>query len=549
MRPSGRNDIFINADAIEVGAQSFMSFLKKDNKIKILFVTTEEVPFAQVGGLGEVMFALPRALRALGHDARVMIPYYGTINKNVFHPDYIFKDLSVPTEPDNGGKGLICSVRMSEKISDSRSPVPTYFLENQEYYETRANIYGYMDDRVRFALFSRGCLEFLNFYRDWTPDIIVTTDWMTGYLPNLLKTDYKDYRNLQNIATLFSIHNLSSQGTVRHHQFLQETERDDGHGSLPDFFSERMLYINAMRRGIIYSDLINTVSPTYAEEITTVEFGEGLDPLLREKRGRLFGVLNGIDYITNNPETDPYLVKNFSVNSIHCRVENKIALQKRFGLPQDENIFMLGVVSRLVRQKGFELLEPILTDFIKETNAQLIVLGTGDTSIMDIFQKFEKDFPSNIRTHFQFEDTLPHLIYAGCDVLLVPSKFEPSGLIQMEAMRFGAVPIARKTGGLADTIDDYAPETDKGDGFLFTEFKPNALLVAMTRAFVNWRYKERWRELQKRAMIKDFSWNRSAREYIALFKRAIKLHAQDISNYKEKNNGVHNYDTHLGLKN
>ena len=522
-----------------------MSFFKKDRKLKILFVTTEEAPFAQVGGLGGVMFALPRALRALGHDARVMIPYYGSIDKSIFLPTYIFTDLNVPTESGNSGKQLICNVRMLEETPGSRSPAPTYFLENQEYYETRANIYGYTDDRVRFALLSRGCLEFLNFSRDWRPDIIVTTDWMTGYLPNLLKTDYKDYRNLQDIATLFSIHNLSSQGTVRHHQFLQETERDDGYGPLPGFFDERLSYINAMRRGILYADLINTVSPTYASEITTPEFGEGLDSLLREKRGRLFGVLNGIDYVTNNPENDPYLAKNFSLNSMQNRSENKIALQKRFGLPQDENIFMLGIVSRLVRQKGFGLLEPILADFIKETNAQLVMLGTGDTSIMDIFQKFEKEFPSKVRTHFQFEETIPHLIYAGCDVLLVPSQFEPSGLIQMEAMRFGAVPIARKTGGLADSISDYTPDTNQGDGFLFNEFKPNALLVAMTRAFVNWRYKEKWLGLQKRAMIKDFSWDRSAREYITLFRRAIKLHGQDSKSRKEKNNDVQNPDTHL----
>ena len=504
-----------------------MKLFGPEPKLKILFITSEEAPFAKVGGLGEVMFALPRALNALGHDARVMVPFYGSIKREGFQAPYIREQLMVPAESPSGDKWLVCNVRRAEQTNDPRSPATTYFLENQEYYELRENVYGYADDQVRFALLSRGCLEFLNIYREWAPDVVVSTDWMTGYLPNFLKTNYQDYAKLKNIATLFSIHNLSSQGTIRPHQFLQETEKDDGHGPVPNLFDERMPLVNAMRRGIIYADLINTVSPTYANEITTEEFGEGLGALLREKRAKLHGVLNGIDYETNDPAKDPNIAKPYTGKTIADRIENKLELQKRFGLEQNKGKFVVGIVSRLVRQKGIGLLEPILGDFLKMSGAQLVVVGSGDTEIMKMLQEMEKQFPNQIKLHLQLDKELPHLLYAGCDVILVPSKFEPSGLTQMEAMRFGAVPVARRTGGLADTIEDYVPEQGKGTGFLFNEFDSNALLIAITKAYAAWQHQSEWLELQKRIMAKDFSWDRSAREYVKLFERVIRIHKEE----------------------
>lgn len=503
-----------------------MGIFPQNSKPNVLFVSSEEAPFAKVGGLGEVVFALPRALVRLGYDARVMIPRYGTIDPLSWNMPYTFEGLDVPTAP-GGGTRLVCNVRRAIAVGDRRSPVTTYFLENQEYYEFRANVYGYADDRIRFALLSRGCLEFLNRSREWLPDVIVTTDWMTGYLPNFLKTDYRDYARLAGIATVFSIHNLSSHGTIRPYRFLGESERDDGFGPVPDFFSPRMQQVNAMRRGILYADVINTVSPTYAKEITTPEFGEGLDGLLREKSGRLSGILNGIDYETVNPASDPFLPKKFDAKTIEARIENKGALQKRFGLPENPGTFVMGVVSRLTRQKGFSLLLPVIEAFLQSAGAQLIIVGTGETDIMDFFQVLEKKFPAQVRTHLQFDEALPHMVYAGSDVVLIPSQFEPSGLTQMEAMRFGAVPVARRVGGLADTIEDFNPATGEGTGFLFDEFEPNAFMIAMTRAFVNWRHHGVWKRLQKIVMTKDFSWDRSAREYGALFDQAVLLHRQD----------------------
>ncbi|OGF82913.1 hypothetical protein A3B18_03875, partial [Candidatus Giovannonibacteria bacterium RIFCSPLOWO2_01_FULL_46_13] len=365
-----------------------MGIFNSNTKLKILFVTSEEAPFAKAGGLGEVMFSLPRALNELGHDARVMAPRYAGIEVRSHGAfNMVLENLAVPTAPENKGKELFCNVWKYDQTSDPKSPVTSYFLENQEYYELRSNIYGYVDDHLRFALLSRGCLEFLNDSRDWLPDIIVAADWMTGFLPNFLKTDYKDYVRLRPIATVFSIHNLAMQGIK--HKYIAEMDRDDGYGPVPDFFSPRMQKINALRRGIRYADVVNTVSPTYASEIMAEEFGEGLDALLRERRSRVFGILNGIDYETNDPASDPFVEKKFTARSLAKRLENKLALQKRFGLPEDKNIFVAGVVSRLTKQKGFDLFSGVIDQFLKISNGQLIVLGSGDGNFMDYFQALE----------------------------------------------------------------------------------------------------------------------------------------------------------------
>jgi starch synthase len=507
------------------------------DKLKVLFVSAEEAPFAKAGGLGEVAFSLPRALNRLGHDARVMIPLYGSIDRERFKLVYVHKNLNVPSGSENGAKKIICNVRKYEPKKVGKDPVTTYFLENQEYYELRSNAYGYTDDRIRFALLSRGCLEFLSAWKGWIPDVIVCADWEIGYLPNLLKTEYKNNKTLANIATVFSIHNLAIQGTDKPQRFTPETARDDGHGPLPDFFDARMNEINPMRRGITNADVINTVSPTYAQEITSEEYGEGLEDLLREKRENLFGILNGIDYETNDPATDRSLASKFSSRNFDARKENKAALQKRLGLPQDKNVFVMGIVSRITRQKGFILLQPVIESFLRATGSQLVVVGTGETELMDFFLDLQKKLPEQVSAILQYDNDLPHLIYAGCDVLLIPSKYEPAGLTQMEAMRYGAVPVARRTGGLADTINDEHPG-GSGTGFLFDNMDPLELLIAITRAYSGWRHRAEWKSLRKRVMEKDFSWERSAREYADLFKKAIAIHAENQKNVKNAKKGV-----------
>ena len=524
----------ISSNKVSLGSMDKLTSILglKKKGLKVLFVSSEEAPFAKVGGLGEVVFSLPRALRRLGHDARVMIPLYGNIDREKFKLAYVHKNLSVPTTPD-GGASVVCNIRKYESKGSDKDPVTTYFLENQEYYEMRSNVYGYTDDRIRFALLSRGCLEFLSVWKGWIPDIIVCADWMTGYLPNYLRTEYKDDKALANITTVFSIHNLAIQGTDKPQRFTPEMARDDGYGPIPGLFDARMNDINPMRRGIIHADIVNTVSPTYAQEITTEEYGEGLEELLREKHEDLFGILNGIDYKTNNPATDPLLAAKFSSLNFDARKANKAVLQKRLGLPQDKNVFMMGIASRISRQKGFVLLQPTIETFLRTTGSQLVVVGTGDTDLMDFFLDLQKKLPTQVASIMQYDNILPHLIFAGCDVLLIPSKYEPSGLTQMEAMRYGTVPVARRTGGLADTIEDGHPGDSRTTGFLFDNMDPLELLIAMTRAFSGWRHRAEWKNLRKRVMEKDFSWDRSAREYAALFKKAIASREKNEKNMKK----------------
>lgn len=500
-------------------------------QLKVLFVAPEAAPFVKAGGLGEVMFSLPRALKELGHDARVMIPRYAGIDQQKYQLTTELEGLDVPTDAkgEDGPEFLTCNVKKYTPPSNSRDsklPVTAYFLENQEYYELRSNIYGYADDPIRWALLSRGVLEFLRFNRDWAPDVIVASDWQTGFLINYLKVNYKDNPALNKISVIFAIHNLFYQGVSDHH-FVSEMDRDDGQSAIPSFFNPRLLKINTMRRGIFYADLVSTVSENYAKEITTPEYGELLDELLRERRGRLHGVLNGIDYDVFNPETNPNLKRNYSVNSLDVRSDNKLELQTRFGLTPDKNVFTVGIVARLIEQKGLDLLFPVIDRLLKELNFQLVVLGTGDSKYMGFFQELEKRFPGQVAANLVFDKALPHLVYAGADAILIPSRFEPSGLSQMESMRYGAVPIVRKTGGLADSVEDHDPKASSGTGFVFSEFDPMSLVIALARAFEIYRNPREWRELQKRCMKRDFSWTKSADEYARLFEVAMGFKKRD----------------------
>ncbi|MEK7185427.1 MAG: glycogen/starch synthase, partial [Patescibacteria group bacterium] len=351
-----------------------MAFLfNKEPKKRVLFVAPEASPFAKAGGLGEVMFSLPRALNDLGYDARVMIPRYAGVDLSKFHLRMEYEGLNVPTGSksgkDNEPEFLTCNVRIYDPKEqkdgkngnggnggEKKLPVVTYFLENEEYYEKRSNIYGYGDDAVRWALLCRGVLEFFSRpkSRDWVPDVIIASDWQTGLLSQYLRTEYKNSPALSSVSTIFMIHNLYYQGLFDHH-FVSEMDFDDGHSPVPSFFDSRLLKLNGMRRGIISSDIITTVSPTYAKEIMTKDFGELLEDLLKERRSRVYGVLNGIDYHDFNPETDPHLPKKYSAKSIAGRAKNKQELQARFGLPKEKNVPVLAIVSRLVEQKGFEL--------------------------------------------------------------------------------------------------------------------------------------------------------------------------------------------------
>ncbi|NQV88463.1 MAG: glycogen synthase [Parcubacteria group bacterium] len=511
-----------------------MAFLfNKKPARKILFVAPEATPFAKAGGLGEVMFSLPRSLHKLGDDVRVMIPRYAGIDPEKFHLKMEYEGLRVPTgsagDKENEPEYLICNVRKYTpplNTTDEKLPVTTYFLENQEYYEKRSNIYGYSDDAVRWNLLCRGVLEFLWSSKDWTPDVIISSDWQTGFLPNYLRTFYKTSPRLSSIATIFLIHNLYYQGMFDH-RFVSEMDYDDGQSALPSFFDPRIFKINGMRRGIMYSDAVNTVSSTYSREIMTKDYGELLDNLLKERRAHVSGILNGIDYDNFNPKTDSNLKENYDIKTIDSRKANKASLQDRFSLPEEDKTPIIAIVARLTEQKGFDLLVPILEPLLKELGFQLIVVGSGEAKYMGFFKELAEKYPKQVAIHLTFDSILPRLIYGGADMVLLPSKFEPCGLVQLEAMRYGVVPIVRSTGGLADSVSDYNAKTGSGNGFAFDNFDSFSLAIAITRACENYKNQEVWRHIQEHAMKKDMSWDRSAEKYTKLIETAINIREAD----------------------
>lgn len=492
-----------------------------ETKLKILFVASEAAPFVKVGGLGEVMNSLPKSLRKLGHDARVLTPKYATIDINKYPLETELNNIKVESG-DKDPYGILVSNVL--RYVNAEGGI-NYFLENMEYYEKRANVYGYSDDTVRWVLLSKAALEFVK-KSEWKPDLIVASDWQTGFIPNLVHTDYKDDPVLSTIPVVFSIHNLKFQGMFDP-RFVSEMDFDAGQAPISDFFDPRTNKLSGMRRGVMYADVINTVSPTYAREILTEEFGEGLDKLLNERKSRLFGILNGINIDSLNPETDKDLAANYSVKSLGKRLENQTALQKQFGLPATKgDVFVVGMVGRLDSQKGLDLVTQMLGSLMENINFQFILIGEGDAGYRTYFEELKTKYPDKIGTHFAFDARLPRMIFGGADAVLIPSRYEPSGLVQMEAMRYGCIPIVRKTGGLADSVEDFTPEKEEGTGFVFEKYDPFSLTIAIIRASELYRQKKEWEKLMKRAMAKDFSWEKSAQEYVKLFEMALRFHKE-----------------------
>lgn len=472
-----------------------------------------------------MMYSLPKALREIGHDARMMIPKYSSIDSAKFSMSMVKEGLTVPKGAVSGSSEndqMVCNVKKFLDLDNGNAV--TYLLENEEYYEQRGSVYGYDDDPTRWALLSKGALEFIRTNDEWRPDVIIASDWQGGLIPNYIKTIYKNDTVLSKIATVFSIHNLYFQGMFDH-RFISEMDYDDGQSEIPPIGDSRIFKMNFMRRGIRYADVINTVSPSYAREITTPEYGELLDNLLQERRSHLFGILNGINYDAYNPETDPYISFKYNAKNLKERSKNKEILRQKFNLPQGDSKFILGMVSRLSEQKGLDILIEAIGPMLDNFNFELVIVGQGDSKYMSFFSELEKNYP-NIKAHLSYDAILPHFVFAGADAILIPSKFEPCGLTQMEAMRYGAVPIARKTGGLADSVEDYDPTEQTGTGFVFEKFDKFALFGTMIRALETYKYPKLWEGIQKRAMSANFSWSASAKEYAEIFKKAIDFNSQ-----------------------
>lgn len=489
---------------------------------KILIVGPEVTPYASVGGVSRVLAHLSSALLRQGHDVRIFMPKFGSIAQSDYELEMVYEGLRVPTG-DTAKPELLCNVKTHQLSGRAR----VYFLENREYYELRANVYGYADDSVRWALLSRGALEFIRCYDEWKPDIIHANDWQTGYVPNFMRTVYADDDILEKVACVYTIHNLSYQGMFDHKN-VSDLDSDDGKSPLASFFDERLLKQNSMRRGIMYADFVNTVSPTYAREIMRPERGEGLDRLITEVRSKTTGILNGIDYKEYNPSTDPLISVNYDMYSLEKRVQNKIALQNEFDLEVNETIPIVGYVGRLESYKGLGLLLEVIEPLLRDFRVQFIFVGGGDGGLTARIRELQSTHPGAVGAHLMWDSSLPKLIFAGADIVTVPSKFEPCGLPQMEGMRYGAIPIVHSTGGLADSVDNFDAEHDKGFGFVFRNYDTYSLFAQIVRALEVFGQRDLWRKIQRRAMMCDNSWDSRAIEYDKLYNRALELKRRDL---------------------
>lgn len=484
-----------------------------DRNLKILVVASEVVPFAKTGGLADVAGSLPKALTAMGNDARIVLPRYRGITDFTTVTDFPVR---------MGDRTETCIVRESHieaKLPDGGTKqVPVYFIDNYHYFD-REGLYCHYDEAERFAFFSIATLEMLKKI-NWQPDVIHCNDWQSGPIPFLLREKYVHDPFYSRMATLFTVHNLLYQGNYpRDILKFFEVGNEYFHPDKLEFYGQ----VSFMKAGLNYADVINTVSKRYAQEIQTDEYGEGFQGLLRKRSQDLHGIVNGINYHEFNPKTDPRIFRTYNSYSVDEKYENKYDLQKQMDLPV-KDVPLIGLISRLVDQKGLDLILEVFDEFIEE-DLQFVVLGTGDKYYEEMIAGMRERFPDKIGVYLGYNGLLAQRIYSGSDMFLMPSKFEPCGLGQLISLRYGTIPIVRATGGLADTIVDYDEATGYGNGFSFEPYNARVMLHTIRRALKVYNEQpQKWRKLVITALEQDFSWNRSGAEYLELFDLAISKH-------------------------
>lgn len=472
--------------------------------MKVLYVSSEALPFAASGGLADVAGSLPQALRRRKVACRVVMPLYGTISDEMRASMKFITNIMVPVS----WRRQYCG------IFEAKAGGVIYYLIDNEYYFKRNTLYGHYDDGERFAFFSRAVLEILP-YIDFKPDIIHCNDWQSALVPIYYTTIYGHKEGYTGIKTVFTIHNIQYQGKY-------------GNEILGDLFGlgeecESLVQfgdcLNLMKGGIECSNRVTTVSNTYANEILDPWFSHGLHPILKERSYKLSGILNGIDVENYDPETDKDIFFNYNAKDFSNKSKNKAALQEMFGLPVKEDVPVMGIVTRLVSHKGLDLIKRIMWELLSLTDMQLIVLGSGDAEYEEFFKKLQADFPDKVGLRIGFIPDMARKIYAGSDLFLMPSKSEPCGLSQMVALRYGTIPIVRETGGLKDTITDSGD--GKGNGFTFKSYDAYDMFDAIKRSLAAYSDKAYWNKLVERALKCDNSWGKSAREYIKLYEELM----------------------------
>ena len=490
------------------------------NHFKICYVASEVAPFVKTGGLADVAYALPVALKELEQDIRLMMPKYRIINERKFVLRDVIRLREVKVSLDD-----LTRTASGKTAFLPNSKVHVYFLFIPELFD-RKGIYAdpesgqdYPDNAERFAYFSKAVLETLKLLY-WQPDIIHCHEWQTALIPFYLKTYYQTDEFFQNTRTVLTLHNLSYQGRFP----LDVAPKLDIPQELvaPGAAFEFQGELNLLKGGILYADVINTVSERYAEEIiSSPEYGFGFETILKGRKRDLYGILNGVDYSVWNPETDKYIPVKYDAKTLEKKAGNKKVLCEQNGFAYDEAVPLVGMVTRLIEQKGIDLVLDGMDELMRR-NLQMIILGTGGAEYQKSLEKWARKYKKKLAVHFKFDERLAHLIEAGADIFLMPSRFEPCGLNQMYSLRYGTVPVVRETGGLADTIKNFDPETGKGNGFTFIDYSVSAMLEALDRALAVFPDKKIWQKIQKAGMRADFSWSTSAKKYLKLYEKALK---------------------------
>ncbi|HET55768.1 MAG TPA: glycogen synthase GlgA [Ignavibacteria bacterium] len=496
--------------------------MASSKKLKILFVTSEVVPFIKTGGLADVSSALPQKLQELGHQVRIVVPKYGAIDERKYkiHEVVRLKDLTTKI----GEKDVVFSLRSSFLVGQ-KVRVQIYFLDNEDYFGNRPSLYinpltgnDFEDNDERFILLAKSVFELIS-KLGWVPDIIHCNDWQCGLIPAYQKTLFKDDETFKSIKTLFTIHNLSFQGEFPKSSFSKTglpEELNNTKGVIHDG------KINFMKTALTFADSINTVSETYAKELCKdKEISGSLQTLLCKRQKDIAGIINGIDSSIWNPEKDNHIAKKYSSKDLESKLDNKKALAEKFGFEFDENTPIISMIGRLYDTKGYDLVKDAFAELMK-MNLHLIILGTGEKKYSKFFDSQLSKYSKKFSCYLGFDDELAHLIEAGSDMFLMPSRTEPCGLNQMYSLIYGTVPIVHETGGLADTVENYNEKTKTGTGFVFKKYDYKEMLKEIKRAIkIYSKNNSDWQKIMKEGMKQNFTWLNSAKNYVNLYKDIV----------------------------